>query len=188
MRPICVSIAAGLTMMLLALAAGSAQADQNDPRLPALFEALKSAPSPAEAQPIEWRIWTIWLESGDAAIDALMHEGNNALAQRDFELALTAFNHVVAHMPYFAEGWNKRATLLWLMDRNTDSLLDVERTLALEPRHFGALSGRGMIEIEEGNPRAALTALEAALALHPQMESVRAMVRDLRAKLHGRPT
>ena len=173
--------------ILLATLAPAA-ADQDDARLPALFQALKAAPSSAEAQPIEQRIWAIWLESGDGTVDALLREGGNAMAAGDYDLALKLFDHVVDRLPYFAEGWNKRATLLWLMDRNAESLVDVERTLALEPRHFGALAGRGMIQIEEGDPKAALKALEEALALHPQLESVHRMVRELRAKLLGRPT
>jgi tetratricopeptide (TPR) repeat protein len=117
-----------------------------------------------------------------------MREGNQALAARNYGLALAVFDHVVQRLPDFAEGWNKRATVLWLMDRNSESLKDVARTLALEPRHFGALSGRGMIQIEEGAYEAALKALEAALALHPNMEAMQAMLRDLRLRLKGRPT
>ena len=100
---------------------------------------------------------------------------------RAFEAALTSFNTVIEMRPDFAEGWNKRATLYYLVGEFERSIADVERTLALEPRHFGALSGLGLINMALERPVEALAAFEAALAVHPHMPNAKRMIKQLRA-------
>ena len=116
-----------------------------------------------EAQEVELRIWGIWREHDDNAIRELMRQGYRGMEGRDFRAALRAFDQVVAIAPDFAEGWNARATLYFLMGRQEDSLADIKRTLALEPRHFGALSGRGLVYAAQEKWRPALESFEAAL-------------------------
>ena len=182
-----VRIAAALVLVLGFALAPAAEARQDDPRLDVLFERLMATSEPAEARRIEASIWEIWSESGDQTLDALMVRGRVAMNLRDFDTALRSFDAIVEAAPDFAEGWNKRATLFYLMDRYAESVRDVERTLRLEARHFGALSGMGLISIELGDEAAALDWFERALAVNPHMTGANANVRVLREMLRGKP-
>lgn len=171
-----------------ALLDGPAPADQNDRRLDGLFERLHATGDAAESRGIEQEIWRIWLESDDAVVDRLMRQGMAAMGLRRLELALERFDRIVERAPEFAEGWNKRATVHYLMGDLQASVLDIERTLDLEPRHFGALSGLGLIYDAIDEPRAALRSFEAALRLNPHLEGTRERIEALRRELRGRPT
>ena len=162
------------------------QAGQNDPRLGPLFDALKAAATAEEAAPIEHTIWQIWLMSGNGTVDAQMLRGLQAMGQGRLKAALEAFDAVTTVQPDFAEGWNKRATVEFLTGRLDASVRDIGRTLELEPRHFGALSGLGMIEMQLGHDRQALKAFEAALAIYPTLPGAAKRVRDLRDKIRGK--
>jgi tetratricopeptide (TPR) repeat protein len=176
-----------LCALLLTLTmAGGAAADQNDPRLAPLFQRLHDAASPDDAEWAELQIWNIWLNSPDAEINGIMHQGVERMSRGDYAAALKAFDTVVTRAPDFAEGWNKRASVLYLMGDYAASIRDVEKTLALEPRHFGALSGLGLINAELGNEEAALDAFEKALAINPSMGSVRQNAEDMRKRIEGR--
>jgi len=169
-----------LALVLLAAGAAPATSDQNDPRLDPLFEALAEGVGRAEAQRLETSIWLIWNEHADPAVGILMRLGNHQLAAGQLEAALEVFDQVVAREPDFAEGWNKRATTLFLQGRLADSLSDVARTLELEPRHFGALSGAGQIHWLQGDLEAAIEAYEAALAIHSHLPGTRRWLERLR--------
>lgn len=173
------------SLLLAAALAGPAMADQNDERLEKLFDALLAASSPQEAQLPEQMIWSVWLESESPTVNLLMKRGIEAMGEGEAELALAMFNAIVELAPDYAEGWNKRATLYFLMGRYEDSIADCERTLKLEPRHFGALSGLGMIYVQLENDAKALDAYRRALAVHPQLTQVRAEVERLAKKLRG---
>ncbi len=162
-------------------------AAQDDPRLTTLFAQLRQAPDAETANGVEQTIWAIWHDSGDSSVDAALAEGLRAMASRDKLGALEAFDHVVRLAPGFAEGWNKRATMHYLMGNYRASAADIEKTLALEPRHFGALSGLGLVRLALGEEAAALEAFEAALAVHPRMAGADSHIRTLREKLKGRP-
>jgi len=162
------------------------QGGQNDLRLPVLLDALSEARSAADAAPIEARIWELWTSSGEAAIDQLMALGLAALAVRDYPAALAAFGDITEQKSDFAEGWNKRATVHYLMGDYQRSTEDIEHVLALEPRHFGALSGLGLIALAIGEPEQALEAFETALMIHPHMAGADTHIRALRDKLKGR--
>lgn len=160
-------------------------ARQDDPRLEGLFARLKAAGSAAEAAPVEQEIWAVWGEAGDVGGDSLMARGSEALARRDHLAARDAFDELVRRAPDFAEAWNKRATLHFVAGDYRASVEDIRRTLALEPRHFGALSGLGLIYLAIDRPEAAAKSFEAALAIHPQLPGARAHVEMLRAKAAG---
>jgi tetratricopeptide (TPR) repeat protein len=162
-----------------------AEARQDDPRLDGLFARLKAAGSALEAEPVEREIWAVWVEAGDAGGDALMARGSEALARRDHLEARDAFDELVRRAPDFAEGWNKRATLHFVAGDYRASVEDIRRTLALEPRHFGALSGLGLIYLAVDRPEAAARSFEAALAIHPHLSGARAQVEMLKAKAAG---
>ena len=162
------------------------QGGQNDPRLPTLFDALSVADSEQQAAPIEAQIWALWTSSGEPGIDQLMALGLSAMGVQDYPRALAAFGQIIEQKPDFAEGWNKRATVHYLMGNYQRSTEDIEHVLALEPRHFGALSGLGLIALAMGEPEQALAAFEAALMIHPNMAGADTHIRALRDKLKGR--
>jgi tetratricopeptide (TPR) repeat protein len=182
------AVAAVLCAYLIAAPGEPAVADQDNPRLDGLFERLQKTPSPAEARMIEQEIWQLWLESGDPAVDRLMVQGIVAMREEHYDDALRAFDRMVGQAPGFAEGWNKRATVHYLLGNWTASVLDIERTLTLEPRHFGALFGLGLIYDALEQPEAALRSYEATLQLNPNSESARTRIEELRRQLQGRPT
>jgi len=173
-------LAAALALLLLATPAA---ADQTDPRLPELLDALKTAPNAATAAALEQSIWGLWVSQPDPVIATLMDKAGYAMAVDDSAVALRALDQVVVLAPAYAEGWNRRATLYYLMGRYDDSLADIEAVLALEPRHFGALSGRGLCLVELDRPEEALAAFEAALAINPHMEGVKINVEALKKLL-----
>ncbi len=170
----------------MGLGGGLAMADQEDPRLATLFESLASATSGQEAAPIEQRIWQLWVDAQDEAVDRVMAVGMHAMASGDVAVALEAFNTAVAQKPDFAEAWNKRATLNYLLRRFAESIADIERTLELEPRHFGALSGLALIRESQNRPFEALEALERASQIHPQLPNLPEWIDRLTAQL-GEP-
>lgn len=161
-------------------------ADQKDGRLPGLFKNLHGAPNLETAQAIEVQIWHIWFQNDDNAIVLLMEQGEAAMGRRAYDSALRSFNQVIQIAPDFAEGWNRRATLYYLMGRYDDSLADIEKTLALEPRHFGALSGRGLVYSALEELDLALRSFEAALAVNPHMVGARINAEAIRKNLEDR--
>lgn len=175
-----------LVFWAVCVGAPSARADQTDPHLDALFRQLHDAPDPATARPIEQQIWAIWTIHENPAVNKLMETGLGQMAQRDYESALKTFQAIVDLAPNFAEGWNKRATVNWLLGNYQDSLADIDKTLALEPRHFGALSGRGLVYIGLEKWDLALKAFEDALKVYPQMVGPRANAEAIRKMLEGR--
>ncbi len=163
-----------------------AWADQRDSRLDDLFEKLKNVESISDAKGVEFVIWNIWVQSGDDAIDLLMRDGVDSMGRQDYKRALRSFDQIVTIAPDFAEGWNKRATLYYLMGQFEQSLADIEKTLALEPRHFGALAGRGLIYIELEDDAQALEAFEDALVINPFLPAARHNAEVLRQRLKDR--
>ncbi len=176
-----------LAAVLLSLPFGVA-AGQDDARLDQLFAGLKSAPSAGEAEAIEQSIWRLWTHAGIEKVDEEMAAGALAMAVGEYRAALKSFDAVVKMVPDFAEGWNKRATVHYLLGEFDASVGDIERTLALEPRHFGALSGLGLIYLAIGKERAALRVFEGALAIHPHLSGAKARIKRLRRKLEGEET
>lgn len=115
-------------------------------------------------------LWQIWSRSGDAAIDRLLEQGVQQMEQRELRSALATFSEIVRRKPEFAEGWNKRATVLFLLGEDKASLNDCEEVLKRNPRHFGALSGMAQIHLRRGDPERALHAFERALQANPNLD------------------
>jgi len=179
-------IPTALAALLLTLVASIASADQSDARLDGLFEALESAGDSEVARAAEAEIWAIWIESGREEIDALMVKGIIAMSNQQFDDAISIFAQITERAPRFAEGWNKRATAYYLNEDLVASVQDIRRTLALEPRHFGAISGMGLIFLSRGDEAGALDAFEAVLAIHPHALGARERVDALHRLLRGR--
>lgn len=161
-------------------------ASQDDPRLDALFGKLQSSQDVAEAQAVEQMIWRVWLVSGDDKIDTIMAQGVRAMTFNDHAEALRAFDEIIRRAPNFAEAWNKRATLHYLLGNYDASAADIESTLALEPRHFGALSGLGLVRLAQGDEEKALDAFEAALVVHPHLPGADSHIKELRQRVKGK--
>jgi tetratricopeptide (TPR) repeat protein len=175
--------AGALSLATSLLLGGPALSDQKHPLLDELFRQLAGAGSAAEAAGVEERIWSLWLESGQSDVEESLERGMLAMGTGDYAAARLAFDRVVAAAPGFAEGWNKRATLYFLMGNFEASLRDIERTLALEPRHFGALSGLAMIREAQGRPFQALEALERVQHVHPRLPHLAERVERLTRQL-----
>jgi tetratricopeptide (TPR) repeat protein len=188
MRKPVVTVLLALLALVPLWGPGPAVADQKDSRLPELYERLKSADSAREARVLEAAIWQIWMEIDDDDAGLLFRRGLEAMANDEPDDALRYFTEVTRRAPDFAEGWNKRATIRFVMGDFQGSVEDVEHTLALEPHHFGALSGLGLINLALGREAAALKAFEAAVKVNPYFGGVRDRIKELREKLGGKPT
>jgi len=160
-----------------------AAARQDDSRLDDLFSRLKTTNDVQEARLIEGLIWTLWFESGDPDIDRLLESGNDAMSAGRYDDALSRFSRVIERDPTFAEGWNRRATLYYLMGDFDASVRDIQETLAREPRHFGALSGLGLINSALERWDSAVRAYEEALRVNPFLPGAKKNVEELRKKL-----
>ena len=147
-------------------------------RLDQLFKELKTA-NDASAQVITQEIWTEWSKSGSPAMDLLLQRGEQAMAAGDYATAIGHFTAIIDHAPKFAEAWNERATAYFQAGQIGPAVNDIQHVLALNPRHFGALAGLGMIFEELGEPQKALEVYKAALAINPHMPDVKAAVKRL---------
>ena len=176
-----------LTIVLLFLGS-PIMADQNDPRLDVFFKNLKTSISLKRVSSIEIQIWKIWLEHHNPKVKSSMFLGIAAMNNQQFEKALEYFRLLTEIEPGFAEGWNKQATVFYLMGRFKESEENVLRTLKLEPKHFGAHSGLGLIRMALGDWAGAITALEAALRVHPHMSGVIRSLKYVRKKLNESTT
>ncbi len=159
-------------LVAMCIATPTLFADQNDPALDPLFAELKLTTDKQRGSSITREIWNIWHDVDDSDVAALLSTGVALMTAGIHGRALDVFDRVVDMAPGFAEGWNKRATVLYLLDRNEESLSAIRHTLELEPRHFGALSGLGLIYMETGRYEAALIAFRSARALNPFMPGV----------------
>jgi tetratricopeptide (TPR) repeat protein len=144
-----------------------------------LFAQLRQADDKDMAAVLENAIQAMWLRSGSPTADVLMKQAGEATEAKSYGPALAILDTVVELYPDFAEGWNRRATVHFLRGDYTSSLSDIEQVLALEPRHYGALSGLGAIEKERGNGRAALRALRRAKMINPNLDSIDDRIREL---------
>ena len=163
-----------------------ASADQTDPRLDNLFEILQSSDESLEIRAAESLIWAAWTHHENPEYQQMMRMGTRAMDGGLYDQAIGIFSSLIEKAPDFAEAWNKRATVYFLTGDLSLSVEDVARTLELEPRHFGALSGLGQIELLRGNGEAALRALQGALEAHPHLPGIGALVRKLNDEVRGR--
>lgn len=150
-----------------------------DEVLDRLFAQLRMADGKETAGVLENAIQAMWLRSGSPTADVLMKQAGAAVEAKSYGPALAILDTVVELYPDFAEGWNRRASVHFLRGDYTSSLSDIDQVLALEPRHYGALSGLGAIEKERGNGRAALRALRRAKIINPNLDSIDDRIREL---------
>ncbi len=168
-----------LFIFLLLAGLNSAAAQQPAESLDRLFAQLRDPASGSEVMRIEPKIWDVWMHGGSHAENELLAKATQAMNIGAFTLADQQLSALLKQSPNFPEVWNKRATLYFLMGRLDDSLADIVKTLDLEPRHFGALSGRGMILQRQGKNAEALAAYKEALSMNPNMVGPRIAVKQL---------
>ncbi|WP_188824612.1 tetratricopeptide repeat protein [Brucella endophytica] len=149
--------------------AGATEAQKRSARLDRLFGELRKERDEAKAKRIASEIYGLWNQSGSATIDLMMGWASDAIAEKKYPVAIDFLNEIVTLKPDYAEGWNRRATLFFLMNDYTSAMRDIDRALRLEPRHFAALMGMGSILRETGRKELALRAYERALAVYPML-------------------
>ncbi|RWH01721.1 MAG: hypothetical protein EOQ71_23280, partial [Mesorhizobium sp.] len=154
-------------------------------RLDQLFADLRRERNEKAAERIAGRIWNEWNQSGSASIDLMMRWAQRAAEDQKFDVALDFLDQVVTLQPDYAEGWNRRATVHFLMKNYGKSMSDIDHTLRLEPRHFGALSGLAQIMAETGHKQSALEAWQKVLTIYPMMRSAQGQVSTLSEDLAG---
>ncbi|MBT5433390.1 MAG: tetratricopeptide repeat protein [Rhodospirillaceae bacterium] len=160
-------------------------AAQDDPRLDDLFVQLHNTNDDAEAQLLQSYIWLIWIEAHDDELNAMMQGGTRAMQLGDLQQAIGQFTRLIDVAPEFAEAWNKRATVYFMIGRYDESIADCMEVLALEPRHFGALSGLGLIYSARDDSESALFWFREALEQNPHMPSIRQRVEELSREVEG---
>jgi tetratricopeptide (TPR) repeat protein len=190
-----------LAAVVLAVGVGNASAQHSDwikppstppksqrgtQNLDLLFEALKVAPDESSSKAIEERIWAIWVTSGSDTANLLMTRVKTAIDAEDLDLAIKLLDAIVEIKPNYVEAWNRRATVYYLKKDYGRALSDISRTLALEPRHFAAFAGLGMIMQDIGDDKHALDAFRRALAINPRIQHIPDLVKTLTEKVEGR--
>jgi tetratricopeptide (TPR) repeat protein len=172
---------------------GPSIGDEVDPTTPAskaeridlLFETLKTSEDRRLAEEAERAILELWHESGSDTVDLLMSWALDAMEDKRYARALDFLDRVVVMEPGYVEGWNKRATVYFLMDDYSRSIADIGRVLEIEARHFGALSGFGIIMRSLGEKERAIVAYERALAVNPYLEGAHEALDELKAETRG---
>ena len=164
-----------------------AYADQSDPKLDELFSALQGGPSETQAAKLELEIWARWTDHpNDPLANRQMANGIKLMNFGELGAAEAVFSRVINSHPNFAEAWNKRATVRFFRGNHSGSVGDILQVIKLEPRHFGALSGLGMIRFRDGDFLGALQAYKAAQRINPYLSQIDAIIDQLGEKLEGR--
>ncbi len=172
-------MAVTLVLSLPVIAVG----DQTDERLEDLFQTLRSSQDSTVLQEAETSIWDIWYESGQADIDVLLVEAAELMGSGQLAAAESIYSRVIATAPNFSEGWNRRATVRYYRRDYTGSLDDIQQTLKLEPRHFGAIWGLGMILGSQRDYQRAILAFERLLEIKPHASDARPRIELLKQEL-----
>ena len=172
-------------LLLAALALGEAAGQSSAPpavpyedaavrtrRLDALFVSLKRTKVEDEADTMVTEIWRLWLQSGNSEVDAQMQRAILLMGSVP-AMAMPILDDIVARLPDWSEGWNKRATVRYLAGSYEASVADCRETLARKPHHFGALSGQGLCHLALGQYREAADLFRRALAVHPHLTAAR---------------
>ena len=170
-------------MFMVLLFCGTAIADSNerDVKLDHLFEQLKKINNASIALEIEMKIWNIWsIHPTQEKLTKSLAKGSDLISEGRLETAYIIFSTIIDSVPDWAEGWNKRATVLYLMGRYQDSLNDIDEVLKRENRHFGALSGQGLVQIKLGHYEKAIKSYQAAQKIYPSIRAAKIIIPQLK--------
>ena len=186
-RTLAFRLVASGAIFCLVLFSKVAFGDQNDPELNLLFAQLHTVEDQQTGDSITDQIWEIWRESGNPEINALMQAGVSEMQTGRLRRAVDLFDQIIEMAPEFAEGWNKRATVYFFLREFEKSAQDVRKTLMLEPRHFGATAGLGLIFLELNYYDSALEAFEKALKINPHLTGPKLQIKRLKQLLLDDP-
>ena len=153
--------------------------ETRDVALDRLFASLHKTSDEQAAKGVEEKIWELWSRFDSPTAEVLLGQAVVAMGASENAASLEILDRIVASYPTYAEAWNKRATLHFALGNYEASLRDIDKVLDLEPRHFGALAGRGMIYQRQENWTAALNAYREALSMNPSMTGVKNAVQEL---------
>jgi tetratricopeptide (TPR) repeat protein len=168
---------------LIIVSSSVSVSDQKDHRLSLLFSELKLANSNVKAQRIEKKIWEIWMTHKDTKINSRMVLGVQLMKNNKFSASINVFSSIINKAPNFSEAWNKRATVRFLMGNLSGSIRDINKVLLLEPRHFGAISGLGVIFRTIGEPEKALKAFRKIKEIYPLSKFAAFHIKELKDQI-----
>lgn len=164
---------------------GKAVTARDSAQLDTLFADLKRERNEKAAERIATRIREEWVKSGSASVDLMMLWAQQAIEAKKYDVALDFLDQITTLQPEYAEGWNQRATVHYMMRNYRKSMSDIEHTLVLEPRHFGALSGMAQIMAASGRKEMALRAWQRVLDVYPMLRTAQGEVSRLSEELAG---
>lgn len=174
-----------ITLLAILIGGVPSHADQNNPELDVLFTRLNETIDRVEAARITRQIWQNWYQSDSLEVTELMTRGERSMRLGRYGEAVKYFTQVTEIAPQFAEGWNRRATAYYIIGEYQLSTDDVAKTLDLEPRHFGALSGQGMIYLQLQENGLALHYMQRALIANPHLPDVKGRIKTIQKMIEG---
>ena len=159
----------------------------NDEELGLLFNQLLEIQSSSEADEITLKIWEIWTNDAETEFgQSTMLEGVSLMNRNSLVAAEELFSELIRSSPDYIEAWNKRATVRYMMGQLENSLNDVYVVLSKEPKHFGAMSGLGLIMIQREDFEGALSAYKKLIAIHPFSKDALSLVPILEQRVLGK--
>ena len=169
-----------LIFFIFLFSSGTFAKNESAAELDELFEKLKKTSNPMSARKIEGKIWKLWTtHPSEESLTDLLAKGSEYMAQNQLTSAHNVFSKVIELDPKWAEGWNKRATVLYMMGNFELSQKDIDMVLSLEKRHFGALSGQGLVQTALENYEKAIDSYIEAHKIYPSSQSTLQMIEQL---------
>jgi len=178
-----VALVSGILFSIM-LHSAPVRAQAQTTNLDGLYAELQK-PDATDWEKVQDKIIAAWSRSGSDTMDLLLYRGSEALKNGHVNEAIAHFSALIDHAPNFAEGWNARATAFYLAGEYGLSIFDIQQTLSLNPRHFGAIAGLGRILERMDRPKQALKAYRRAFAVHPHMPDVIKAIVRLEKQVEG---
>ena len=170
-----------IIIFVLFITTGVSIANERDIKLDRLFDDLKNLNSKLTYE-TEQQIWKIWsTHPTDQKLTTILNQGSELVLSQKYVEAVHVFSKIIKLDPTWAEAWNKRATVLYLLGDYEGSQRDINEVLKLESRHFGALSGQGLVNIKLKNYEKAIKSYQQALEIYPSMKSPEIMIKQIEA-------
>ena len=168
-----------LVIIFLILSTSVLSANERDGQLDKLFHELKKN-IPSLSPGIAEQIWKLWsTHPTDQKLTSLLDEGSMLVQDQQLNKAIVVFTEAIELDPNWAEAWNKRATVLYMIGEFQKSQDDIDKVLELEERHFGALAGQGMVNIQLKNYEKAIMSYKKAQEIYPSMQSAEIMIKQI---------